>query len=75
MAEFQEGFGDGAGGGAREADDANTTAAGWGGDSDDGVFEVNHLDFLMVTGEKNVGVVEGCFAGGFAKSGVQNVVF
>jgi hypothetical protein len=32
-------------------------------------------DFLMVTGEKNVGVVEGVFAGVFAKSGVQNVVF
>jgi hypothetical protein len=29
----------------------------------------------MVTGEKNVGVVEGVFAGVFAKSGVQNVVF
>jgi hypothetical protein len=29
----------------------------------------------MVLGEKNVGVVEGVFAGVFAKSGVQNVVF
>jgi hypothetical protein len=29
----------------------------------------------MVTGEKIVGVVEGVFAGVFAKSGVQNVVF
>jgi hypothetical protein len=29
----------------------------------------------MVTGEKFVGVVEGVFAGVFAKSGVQNVVF
>jgi len=31
--------------------------------------------FFMVTGEKNVGVVEGVFAGVFAKSEVQNVVF
>jgi hypothetical protein len=31
--------------------------------------------FLMVTGEKFAGVVEGVFAGIFAKSGVQNVVF
>ena len=30
--------------------------------------------FSMVTGDKNVGVVEGVFAGVFAKSGVQNVV-
>jgi hypothetical protein len=29
----------------------------------------------MVLGEKNVGVVECVFAGVFAKSGVQNVVF
>jgi len=29
----------------------------------------------MVPGEKNVGVVEGVFAGVFVKSGVQNVVF
>lgn len=32
-------------------------------------------DFLMVTGEKNVDVVEGVFARVFAKSSVQNVVF
>jgi hypothetical protein len=32
-------------------------------------------DFFMVPGEKNVGVVEGVFAGVFEKSGVQNVVF
>jgi hypothetical protein len=31
--------------------------------------------FLIVPGEKFVGVVEGVFAGVFAKSGVQNVVF
>jgi hypothetical protein len=31
--------------------------------------------FFMVTGEKIVGVVEGVFAGVFAKSEVQNVVF
>jgi hypothetical protein len=29
----------------------------------------------MVMGEKNIGMVDGVFAGGFAKSGVQNVVF
>jgi hypothetical protein len=29
----------------------------------------------MVTGEKFIEVVEGVFAGVFAKSGVQNVVF
>jgi hypothetical protein len=32
-------------------------------------------DFLMVMGEKNIGVAEGVFAGVLAKSGVQNVVF
>ncbi len=75
VAEFQKGFGDGACGGAGEADDADATAAGWGGDSDDGVFELDHMDFLMVTGEKILGWWSGVFAGGFAKSGVQKVVF
>src|SRR2546427_105229 len=42
MAEFQEGFRDGAGGGAGEADYADAAAAGWGGDGDDGVFELGH---------------------------------
>ena len=46
MAEFEEGFGDGAGGGAGEADDADAAAAGRGGDGDDGVVEFGH--FLMV---------------------------
>jgi hypothetical protein len=75
VAEFQEGFGDGAGGRTGEADYAYAAAAGWGGDGYDGVFELGHVDFLMVTGEKNVGWWSGDFAGGFAKSGVQNVVF
>ena len=75
MAEFQKRFGDGAGGGAGEADYAYAAAAGWGGDGYDGVFELDHVDFLMVMGEKNVGWWSGDFAGGFAKRGVQNVVF
>ena len=43
--------------------------------SSNSVTECARLDFLMVPGEKFVGVVEGVFAGVFAKSGAQNVVF
>ena len=58
--------------GTGEADDAYASATGWGGDGDDGVFklshgELGHLDFLMVTGEKNVGVVEWCFCRAFCE--------
>ncbi len=70
MAEFQEGFRDGAGAGAGETDYADAAPAGWGGDGDDGVFElshgeVGHLGFLMVMGEKFIGVAEGVFCRGF----------
>ena len=63
VAEFQERAGDSAGGGAGEADYADAAAAGGGGDGYDSVFELSHgelahLDFLMVPGEKFVGVVE-----------------
>jgi hypothetical protein len=37
VAEFEEGFGDGAGGGAGEADDADAASARWSGDGYDGV--------------------------------------
>ena len=58
MAEFEEGFGDGAGGGAGETDDANSASAGWGGDGYDGVFEAGveicfaHFGFFHVSGRK-----------------------
>jgi len=39
VTEFEEGFGDSAGGWAGEADDADAAPAGWGGDGYDGVFE------------------------------------
>jgi hypothetical protein len=73
--EFEEGLGDGAGVGAGEADDADTAAAGWSGDGDDGVFELGHVDFLMVVGEKKSCVVEGVFAGVFAKDGCRTWFF
>jgi hypothetical protein len=83
MAEFEDGFGDSAGGGAGETDDANSAAAGWGGDRYDGVFKagfgfgvgVGHLDFSMLAGEKSWRGELRCFSGVFAKNGVQNVVF
>ena len=83
VAEFEEGFGDGAGGGAGEADDADPAAAGRGGDGYDGVFEarvgfgigVAHLDFSMLAGEKIWRGELWCFSGVFAKNRVQNVVF
>ena len=85
MAEFYETLGDDAGLGAGEADDADATPSGWGGDGDDGVFfklgygELGHgksgADFLMVTGEKLLARWRGVFAGVFGKSGVHNVVF
>jgi hypothetical protein len=83
MAEFQEGFGDGAGGGAGEPDDADSTTAGRGGDGYDGVFEdvvgfgvrVAHLDFSMLAGEKKWRGELWCFSVVFAKNRVQDVVF
>jgi len=39
VTEFQQGFGYGSSCGAGEADDADATAAWWGGDGYDGVFE------------------------------------
>ena len=83
MAEFEEGFGDGAGCRAGETDDADSAAAGGRGDGNDGVFEdgvgfgvgVAHLDFSMLAGEKNWRGGLWCFAGVFAKNRVQNVVF
>ena len=39
MAEFEEGFGDDAGVGSGETDDADSAAAWWGGDGYDGVLE------------------------------------
>jgi hypothetical protein len=79
VTKFQQGFGYGAGCGAGEADDADAAAAGWGGDGYDSVFEfgigeVGHV-FSYGNGRKFVGVVDGVFAGVFAKSEVQNVVF
>jgi hypothetical protein len=83
VAQFEEGFGDGAGGGAGETDDADSAAAGRGGDGNDGVFEagggfgvgVAHLDFSMLAGEKNWRGELWCFSRVFAKDRVQNVVF
>jgi hypothetical protein len=54
VTEFQKGLGDGAGGGAREADDAYASAAGWGGDGYDGVvvvivFENGHVALIRVS--------------------------
>ena len=51
MAELQERFGDGASGRAGEAKYADAAATRWGGDGNDGVFEIDHW-FLMVTGRK-----------------------
>ena len=79
VAEFEEGFGDGAGGGAGEAHDADAATPGWGGDGYDGVFGTEfcfaHLDFSMLAGEKNPGGALWCFSGVFAKTVVQNVAF
>jgi hypothetical protein len=46
VAELDERFCDRAGGGAGEANDTDATAAGRGGDGDDGVVELAHLNFL-----------------------------
>ena len=58
VAEFQQGFGDGAGGGAGETDDADAASARRGGDGYDGVFEfgigeVSH-GFSYGNGEKKM---------------------
>ena len=60
MAEFQKGFGDGAGLRAGEADDADAPAAGRGGDGYDGVVLFGH--FLMVIRGYFFGGVLGCKA-------------
>ena len=83
VTELQEGLGDGSGRGAREADDADAATAGWGGDGYDGffrvvcgvVFGVGHVDFFMLVAKKIRRRSLWCFAGVFAKSEVQNVVF
>jgi hypothetical protein len=66
MAEFNQGFCDGAGGGAGEANDADATTAGGGGNGDDGVIGFEH--FLMVICEYFFGLVfrggKGVFTGG-----------
>ena len=67
MAEFQEGFGYRAGGGAGEADDADAAAPGRGGDGDDGVFKVSHGDFLYGNGRKNCWRGGGRFCRGFCE--------
>jgi hypothetical protein len=59
MAEFEEGFGDGAGVRAGEAEDADAAASGRGGDGDDGVVVFGH--FLMVLCQYFFGLV---FRGG-----------
>jgi hypothetical protein len=78
VAEFEQGFGDNAGGRAGEADDADAATAGWGGDGYDGVFggEIGfaHLDFSMLAGEKIFAGSCGVLQGFFEKSMVLVVV-
>jgi hypothetical protein len=57
VAELEEGFGYGAGCGTGEADYADASTAGWGGDGDDGVFGFGHL--LMVICRYFFGLVFG----------------
>jgi hypothetical protein len=65
VADLDERFCDSAGGGAGEANDADATAAGWGGDGYDGVVVFRH--FFMVLCQYFLGgflVVGGVFLEG-----------
>jgi hypothetical protein len=66
VAELEEGFGDGAGGGAGEANDAYAATSRWGGDGDDSVFLLRHL-LMVICGDffwAGFGRREGVFRGG-----------